>query len=160
MADMNKVLLTGRLTKDPERKDLPGGVSMAKFSLAVGRRKGRDQEEALADFPNCIAFRSTADYLLNYLHKGDKIWLSGRIQTGKYEDSTGRTVYTTDVVADDVSVVSQKQEPVQFSDPKPTPKPEPVGNQIQFDYGTRNRTDTIKLGEMEAQDLSGDDLPF
>ena len=161
MADINTVTLSGRLTRDPERKETQTGISLANFTIACNRRKSRDDEQE-ADFLRCIAWRNTADYVLNYLHKGDKIGLTGRIQTRSYQDDTGKTVYMTEIVANDISMMSsaQKQEP-QFTEtkPEPAPKPEPSGEQIQFDYGTRTRSDSVKLSEIKL-DPASDDLPF
>lgn len=157
---INRVVLLGRLTKDPELRETQNGISTCNFTVACDRRTGKDQEKK-ADFISCVAWRQDADFLGRYGHKGDVIGVDGRIQTRTYEKD-GTTVYVTEVVAESVKLPVGKKETATTNDylqyePK---KSEPIGDQIQFDYGTRNRTDTIKLGEMEAQDLSGDDLPF
>ena len=157
---INRVVLLGRLTKDPELRTTQSGISTCSFTVACDRRTGKDQEKK-ADFISCVAWRQDADFLGRYGHKGDVIGVDGRIQTRTYEKD-GTTVYVTEVVAESVKLPVGKKETATTNDylqyePK---KSEPIGDQIQFDYGTRNRTDTIKLGEMEAQDLSGDDLPF
>ena len=160
---MNKWNGIGRLTRDPELRSTQSGKSVVSFTLAVDRRKSRDADPNMptADFISCVAWRQNADFLGRYGHKGDVIGVDGRIQTRTYEKD-GTTVYVTEVVAESVKLPVGKKETATTNDylqyePK---KSEPIGDQIQFDYGTRNRTDTIKLGEMEAQDLSGDDLPF
>ena len=161
MSDMNTVTISGRLTRDPEASTTQTGIAKTTFTLAVNRRKSRDQEEAEADFIRCVAWRSTAEYAEKYMHKGDKVGVTGQIQTRNYQDNDGKTVWITEVIARDIVFMSssQKQEPVQFSDPKPAPKPEPVGDQLQFDYGTRQRSDSVKLSEIKL-DPTSDDLPF
>lgn len=98
---INRVVLVGRLTRDPELKYTPSGVPMARFSLAVNRTiKSEGQPEA--DFPNCIAWRKQAENLANFMKKGSLIGIEGRIQTGSFEGQDGKRVYTTDVVADSI----------------------------------------------------------
>ena len=157
---INRVVLLGRLTKDPDLRTTQSGISTCNFTVACDRPGGKDQEKK-ADFISCVAWRQNADFLGRYGHKGDVVGVDGRIQTRTYEKD-GTTVYVTEVVAESLKLPVGKKETATTNDylqyePK---KSEPIGDQIQFDYGTRNRTDTIKLGEMEAQDLSGDDLPF
>ena len=162
MPDMNTVTISGRLTRDPEAVKTQTGIDKTTFTLAVNRRKGRDQEEAEADFIRCVAWRSTAEYAAKYMHKGDKVGVTGQIQTRNYQDNDGKTVWITEVIAKDITFLSsaQKQEP-QFTEtkPEPAPKPEPTGEQIQFDYGTRTRSDSVKLSEIKL-DPASDDLPF
>lgn len=88
---MNDVKLMGRLTRDPEIKE--GETMVARYTLAVDRRGGGD-----ADFINCVAFGKAAEFASNYLKKGTKILVDGRIQTGSYTNRDGQKVYTTDVV--------------------------------------------------------------
>ena len=162
MADINTVTISGRLTRDPERKDTQTGISMANFTVACNRRKFKDQDEAEADFLRCVAWRNTADYVLNYLHKGDKVGVQGRIQTRSYVGDDGKTVYVTEIVASDVHMLSsaQKQEQPVYQRTEEKPKKEPDYVQAQMDIGTRMRPDTRYLDEMQPQDLSSDDLPF
>ena len=96
---MNSVNLTGRLTRDPEIRYTDGGGTIARFSLAVDRRF-RSENGPTADFPNCVAFGKTAEFIERYFHKGMKMELTGRIQTGSYTNQEGNKVYTTDVVAE------------------------------------------------------------
>ena len=154
---INRVVLLGRLTKDPELRTTQNGISTCTFTVAVDRMK-KDE----ADFPQCVAWRQQADYLTRYGHKGDMVGVDGRIQTRTY-DKDGRTVYVTEIVVDSLQLVGSRKDTTETTNDYWQPEPkksEPVGNQIQFDYGTRQRSDTIKFGEMETQDLSSDDLPF
>lgn len=103
---MNKVILTGRLTAEP--KIVGTEKKAAHFRIAVNRRFYHDVEDA-ADFIGCVAFGRTADFVENYLHKGTKVGVDGRIQTGSYEKD-GRRVYTTDIIVENVEFMESKKE--------------------------------------------------
>jgi len=104
---MNIVMLIGRLTRDPEIKEATT-TKVASYTLAVERRKKAENGENEADFINCKAFGKSADFAQNWLHKGTKIALRGHIQTGKYTNKDGVTVYTTDVIVDDQEFAESK----------------------------------------------------
>lgn len=97
---MNKVILMGRLTKFPEVKYLQNEnhTAMARYTLAVDRRYGKEKE---TDFISCVTFGKNAEFAEKYLHKGLKIVVSGRIQSGSYTDSDGNRIYTTNVVVEE-----------------------------------------------------------
>lgn len=105
---MNKVILMGRLTRDPEVRYTQGeqAMAVARYTLAVDRR-GKNQENS-ADFIQCVAFGKAGEFVERYLHKGTKIVLTGRIQTGSYTNKEGQRVYTTDVVAEDQEFAESK----------------------------------------------------
>lgn len=105
---MNKVILMGRLTRDPEVRYSQGeqATAVARYTLAVDRR-GRSQENS-ADFIPCVAFGKAAEFAERYLHKGTKIVLTGRIQTGTYTNKDGQRVYTTDIVEEDQEFAESK----------------------------------------------------
>lgn len=104
---MNNVILCGRLTKDPEIRQTTT-TKIASYTLAVRRtRRAPDGSEA-ADFINCKAFSQGADFAQNYLHKGTKLIVRGRIETGKYTNKDGVTVYTTEVIADEQEFAESK----------------------------------------------------
>ena len=105
---MNSVQLIGRLTRDPEVRYTDGGVSIARFSLAVERRF-KQENGTDADFINIVSFGKTAEFIEKYFHKGMKVALNGRIQTGSYTDKDGKKVYTTDVIAENVEFCESKQ---------------------------------------------------
>ena len=102
---MNRVVLMGRLTRDPDVRYSQGDQSMAiaRYTLAVDRRRGRSNQgdQQTADFISCVAFGKAGEFAEKYLHKGTKICVSGRIQTGSYTRQDGTKVYTTDVVVED-----------------------------------------------------------
>ena len=104
---MNSVQLIGRLTRDPEIRYTDGGASIARFGLAVDRRF-KQENGADADFINIVSFGKTAEFIEKYFHKGMKIALNGRIQTGSYTDKDGKKVYTTDIVAENVEFCESK----------------------------------------------------
>ena len=106
----NKCWLTGNLTKDPEYQKTNSGVSVARFSVAVTRKYKNDAGEYEADFINCVAWRNTADFVSKYLHKGNKIGLTGSIQTRSYDAQDGTKRYVTEVIADEVESYTPKQE--------------------------------------------------
>lgn len=106
---MNKTILMGRLTRDPEVRYSQGdnASAVARFSLAVDRRFKKDGEQT-ADFINCVAFGKTAEFIEKYGHKGTKFVVEGRIQTGSYTNKDGQKVYTTDVVVEQVEFAESK----------------------------------------------------
>lgn len=97
----------GRLAKDPETRQA-GDTIVTRFSIAVDRRYKQDGGQA-ADFPSCVAFGKTAEFINKYFYKGMKILLDGRIQTGNYTDKDGVKHYTTDVIADNVEFAESKK---------------------------------------------------
>ncbi|HIT91238.1 MAG TPA: single-stranded DNA-binding protein [Candidatus Merdenecus merdavium] len=106
---MNKVILMGRLTRDPEVRYSAGDSSLAiaRYSLAVDRRFKRDGEPT-ADFINCVSFGKTAEFAEKYFRQGIKIAITGRIQTGSYTNKDGIKVYTTDVVVEEQEFAESK----------------------------------------------------
>ena len=106
---MNKVILMGRLTADPEVRYTEGENSMAiaRYTLAVDRRF-KKEGDTTADFIRCTVFAKGAEFAEKYLHKGTKITVSGRIQTGSYENAEGQKIYTTDVVVEEQEFAESK----------------------------------------------------
>lgn len=106
---MNKVILMGRLTRDPEVRYSQGDTptAIARYTLAVDRRTRKDGE-ASADFISCVAFGKSAEFAEKYLRKGTKLVITGRIQTGSYTNKDGAKVYTTDVVVEDQEFAESK----------------------------------------------------
>ena len=107
---MNKVILMGRLTRDPEVRYSQGenATAIARYTLAVDRRFRRDGDQQTADFINCVAFGRSGEFAEKYFHKGIKIAVTGRIQTGSYTNQEGQKVYTTDVVVEDQEFAESK----------------------------------------------------
>ncbi|MEN9406030.1 MAG: hypothetical protein RLZ12_314 [Bacillota bacterium] len=105
---LNKAILVGRLTKDPELRYTASGVALSRFTIALDRRFTNQQGERTTDFINIVTWRGLAENCAKYLRKGSLAGIDGRIQTGKYENQEGRTIYTTDVVADDVRFLESR----------------------------------------------------
>lgn len=135
---MNKVILMGRLTRDPDIRYSQGEnpTAVARYTLAVERRFGRNNDgEQSADFISCVTFGRSAEFAEKYLHQGTKIAVTGRIQTGSYTNREGQKVYTTDVVVEEQEFAESKaaaannsgysSEPRQSAAPA---KPSPVGD--------------------------------
>ena len=137
---INSVTLIGRLTKDPELRKSQQNKSVIRFTLAVDRPFRKDQ----TDFIQCVVWNQNADFLAKYVHKGDLIGLTGRIETGSYQRN-GETVYTTDVVADQVSLISKKKEENVNADSYEPPMPE------------KKVANAMKVGD---DWVKADDLPF
>ena len=124
---MKKVILMGRLTRDPEVRYSAGenALAIARYTLAVDRRFRRDGE-ASADFISCVAFGRQGEFAEKYLHQGTKIAITGRIQTGSYTNKDGQRVYTTDVVVEEQEFAESKSSAAANSGAAYTPsRPEP-----------------------------------
>lgn len=108
---MNRVILMGRLTKNPETRYSSGekSIAISRYTLAVDRR-GRKTEDQTADFIPCVAFDRAGEFAEKYFHKGMRVLVSGRIQTGSYTNKNGDKVYTTEVVVDDQEFADSKGE--------------------------------------------------
>lgn len=147
---INRAIQTGRLTKDPELRKTQSGMSVCNFILAVNR-KYKKEGEPEADFINFQAWRSGADYLCNYAHKGDVIGVEGRIQTRNYKDYNDRTIYVTEVVCDSVEILHQANNVQNGANTYPQ-----FQNATQSIYGDAKTNDFLG----DTVDISSDDLPF
>ncbi|KMY55900.1 MULTISPECIES: single-stranded DNA-binding protein [Bacillaceae] len=168
---MNRVVLVGRLTKDPDLRYTPNGAAVATFTLAVNRTFTNQQGERETDFINCVVWRRAAENVANFLKKGSLAGVDGRIQTRNYEGQDGKRVYVTEVLA----------ESVQFLEPRSASAGE-RGNENNM-YGGGQRNQDIPFGQQNQRnnnnksdytrmdedpfandgqpiDISDDDLPF
>lgn len=143
---MNKVILLGRLTRDPEVRYGTGenATAVARYTVAVDRRFKRDGEQS-ADFIGCVAFGRNAEFAEKYLRQGTKIALTGRIQTGSYTNRDGQKVYTTDIVVEEQEFAESKAAAGN-------------GGQSQNNYSRPAATDAE--GFMNIPDGIDDELPF
>ncbi len=125
---MNKVILMGRLTRDPEVRYSAGenALAIARYTLAVDRRFRR--EEATADFINCVSFGKTAEFAERYFHKGIRITVCGRIQTGSYTNREGQKVYTTEVVVEEQEFAESKAANQQYMAENTPPMQQPAAD--------------------------------
>ncbi|HAU50992.1 MAG TPA: single-stranded DNA-binding protein [Clostridiales bacterium] len=107
---MNKVILMGRLTKDPEVKQTPSNIAVCSFTIACDRRFKSQNGERQSDFINCVAWRQQATLLGNYFHKGSRIAVVGSLQSRSYDDQNGQKRYVTEVVVDEIEFVDTRSE--------------------------------------------------
>ena len=149
---MNKVMLIGRITKDLELRKTGSGTSVLRFTLAVDRRVSSGQEKQ-ADFINCVAWSRSAEVMCQYLHKGSRISVEGRIQTGSYERE-GQRVYTTDVIVENFQFLDSKSASAPHGDYS---APAVDYNEQSYDGNQGFEEDSFS---MEAFDPSSEDLPF
>ena len=146
---INRVVLVGRITRDPELRKTNIGISVVSFTLAVNRRFSSNQEGGQdADFISCVAWRQSADFMANYVKQGALLGVEGRIQTRNYKDQSDRTVYVTEVVCDSVQILAQKRA-------EEAPNTYGQVNYNQEDYSNVES----EFGD-DTVDISADDLPF
>ena len=109
---MNKVILMGRLTRDPDIRSSSGEESMliARYTLAVDRRTKQNNNEQTADFISCVAFGKAAEFAEKYFHQGMRVLITGRIQTGSYTNKDGVRVYTTDIIVEEQEFADGKRD--------------------------------------------------
>ncbi len=112
--NLNKVVLAGRLTTDPELRQTPSGVSVIRVNIAINRRRGRnsdgEQQQQQTDFITLVAWRQTAEFISKYFRKGSAICVTGSIQTSTWTDQQGQKRYSTEVVVDDAMFVDSRAE--------------------------------------------------
>ena len=142
---MNRVCLNGRLTKDIDLRYTQNNVAVASFTLAVQRKFKNSNGDYESDFINCIAYKSTAELMNEWLKKGDLIGIEGRIQTRNYENQEGKKVYVTEIIVENVEFLATKKKEYE-KDPKAGEvKIEPVKQKLSDDvfesFGTQIETD-------------------
>lgn len=150
---INRTVLVGRLTRDPELRKTTTGKSVVSFTVACNRRFGNQDQ---ADFINCVAWENQADFLANYLNKGSLVGIEGRIQSRSYEDATGKRVYVQEVVVENLQSLESKTQRQEreasegyssnYADSAPSFQPDP--------------TPSTPLDEEPVLDITSDDLPF
>ena len=141
---MNKVLLIGRLTKDPELRYTQSGTAVASFTLAVNRRFSNQNGEREADFINCVAWQKSAEFVANYFRKGQQMALEGRLQVRSYDGNDGQRRWVTEVVAEQIEFVGSKNE----------------NGSGRQDYQNNNASAGSSLGLGEEIVFDDNDLPF
>ncbi len=139
---LNKAILVGRLTKDPELRSTQSGVSVVSFSVAVTRSYARQGEERQTDFINCVAFRNTADFISRYFSKGSMIGVDGSIQTRTWDDQEGKRHWVTEVMVNEAHFVESKRD---GAAPGGAGAPVGGGAELPMEFGP---------------DATDDDLPF
>lgn len=139
---LNRTVIVGRLTRDPDLRYTPNGVAVSNFTVAVNRPFKNQSGENEADFINCVTWRKQAENLANYMQKGSQVGVDGRLQTRTYEDKGGKTVFVTEVLADSVQFLETKKQ--QQQQPGKTEQ----SNSSPF----QDKGEPINIGD--------DDLPF
>ncbi|WP_459127747.1 single-stranded DNA-binding protein [Latilactobacillus curvatus] len=169
---INRVILIGRLTKDPELKYTSSGAAVGSFNLAVNRQFTNANGDREADFINCVIWRKSAENFANFTHKGSLVGIDGRLQTRNYENQQGQRVYVTEIVVDNFSLLESRTTTEQrqgdsasknfnsnqsngsqqsgFTSPQQSGNT-PAANNTQADPFANNR---------QAIDIADDDLPF
>ncbi len=147
---INRVVLTGRLTRDPELKTTQNGLSVASFTIAVNKQYTDANGNRGADFINCVIWRKPAENLCKYTHKGSLIGIDGRLQTRNYEGNNGQKVFVTEVVVDSFSLLEPKNESQSSNN---------NGYSNNSSANTATEPDPF-AGSGDTVDISDDDLPF
>jgi single-strand DNA-binding protein len=164
---LNRVILIGRLTKDPELRYTPAGVAVTQFTLAVDRQFSGSKEEREADFIPIVTWRQLAETCANYLRKGRLAAVEGRIQVRNYENNEGRRVYVTEVIADNVRFLEsanregggQGREEGFGGSPNASGGGYGGGNRSSGSRNSGNSNDPF-ADDGRPIDISDDDLPF
>ena len=131
---MNRVILTGNLTREPELSETPSGIAVCRFSIAVNRNYTADDGERITDFFNIVTWRGQAENCGRYLKKGSKVAIVGSLQNRSYEDKDGNKRTVTDIVASEVEFLSPKSEETDETPKKKTTRHMPVidGDDLPF----------------------------
>ncbi|MHC0039360.1 single-stranded DNA-binding protein [Pseudoneobacillus sp. C159] len=171
---MNRVVLVGRLTKDPDLRYTPSGVAVATFTLAVNRTFTNQQGEREADFINCVVWRKPAENVANFLKKGSLAGVDGRLQTRSYDGQDGKRVYVTEVMAESVQFLEPKGASTgnrgdgdyYNNPPREQQRPPYSGGNNYQNQPQRQNQDFGRIDEDPFRnnggqiDISDDDLPF
>jgi|SRR5699024_8756428 len=149
---MNRVVIAGRLTKDPELKYTPNGNAVANFTVAINRRYKSQDGEQEADFLNCVAWRKQAENLANYMRKGSLIGVDGRVQTRSYDNDSGQRVFVTEILAESITFLDSRGNNSEKQDIS-------QGNQQQAPQTQQEQPNPF-ADEAEPVDIGDDNLPF
>lgn len=160
---INRVILTGRLARDPELRKTQSGLSVCSFQLAVDRPKQKGQDDAVTDWISCQVWRQAADYICNYAKKGALLAVDGRLQTRSYGNASGQKVHVTEIVCERVEI--QRQASTQGGNKQARSS---QGYQYTADGGFANTYTSSgyqdpfadDYGSGPALDISSDDFPF
>ncbi len=173
---MNKVILIGRLTRDPELRYTGSNTPVATFSLAVNRSFTNQNGEREADFINCVVWRKLAETVKNYLSQGSQVAVEGRIQTRNYDDQNGQRRYVTEVVVENIDFVGTKRDNSQSSN-QPNFNSQPVPSNFNSQPSTTDATTPYDFSATSAStgtnvssdpytefgsniEINDDELPF
>lgn len=150
---LNVVVLTGRLTKDPDLRTTGSGISVATFPLAVNRAYTNSEGRRDADYINCVIWRKSAENFCNFTSKGSLVGIQGKLQSRSYENKDGQKVYVTEVVVDQFSLLESKKEQANRQ------RSNNSDNFKDSNYTNLPATDNVSTN-YEGIDITDDDLPF
>lgn len=166
---INRVVITGRLSRDPELRKTQSGLSVCSFQLAVDRPKLKGQDEAATDWISCQAWRQAADYICNYAKKGALLAVDGRLQTRSYDNASGQKVHVTEVVCERVEIQRQASTQIgkmQYNSGQTT-SANTASRSVTYAYGSSGFANpeyqdpfADDYGSGPALNISSDDLPF
>lgn len=161
---MNKALLIGRLTRDPELRSTSTGRNVCQFSIAVNRNFTNANGEREADFINCVVWDKQAENLVKYQKRGNQIAVDGRIQTRNYEDKDGKRVYVTEILANNISFLDSKGTNTSSNDFNSLPEPPREDSVNSSSSMSSMETVSVDKDPFEAFgdsiEISDNDLPF
>ncbi|MGY4789165.1 single-stranded DNA-binding protein [Pediococcus pentosaceus] len=174
---INRTVLVGRLTRDPELRYTGSGAAVVTFTVAVNRQFTNSQGEREADFINCVMWRKAAENFANFTRKGSLVGIDGRIQTRSYENQQGQRVYVTEVVAENFSLLESRSSSERrqggennFGNNQSAPSQQPTSSGNPFDGGQSNNSSAQQPNNSnpndpfanggQSIDISDDDLPF
>lgn len=169
MQDINRVVLIGRLTRDPELRKTQNGTSVCSFTLAVNRRQNQDGTQD-ADFINCVAWNKLADNIQLYQKKGNQLGIEGRINTRSYDNQQGQKVYVTEVVAENVQFLTPRNDFNEKNTLGVTNTYDTQSYAQNQSYGAHTKNykqsnvqyaqSLTQQAEVEGLEIASDDLPF
>ncbi|MFA1819651.1 single-stranded DNA-binding protein [Virgibacillus oceani] len=170
---LNRVVLVGRLTRDPDLRYTANGTAVANFTVASDRPFTNQQGERETDFVNCVTWRRQAENLANYMKKGSMIGVDGRVQTRRYDNQEGKTVFVTEILAENIQFLESKgssqnrggEEPSGFQQNRNQNQYQPNQNQNQSQNQNQNPSQNQNQenpfsSSGDPIDISDDDLPF
>ncbi|MDC3414926.1 single-stranded DNA-binding protein [Aquibacillus sp. 3ASR75-11] len=157
---LNRVVLVGRLTRDPDLRYTPNGVAVANFTIAVNRPFSNQQGNREADFINCVVWRRAAENLANFMKKGSLVGVDGRLQSRSFDGQDGKRVFVTEVVADSVQFLDSKGSSSQGGGQQGSPGYQEKQSQSNNQEFSRQDEEDPFKNNGEPIDISDDDLPF
>ena len=162
---MNQVVLVGRLTKKPEVRYNANNIAICRFNIAIDRPKAKDKEESETDYPTCVCFNNVAVNLVKYQDKGSLLAISGRLQTGSYDDKDGKKVYTTEVMVKEIQFLSSKNSKCEHECGQQYEQQSGTQNDTQSDtevdrYSQMSTTTVMNEDYNPELAITDDDLPF
>lgn len=156
---INRVVLVGRLTRDPELRYTANGAAVTSFTVAVNRQFTNSDGEREADFINCVIWRKAAENFANFTHKGSLVGVDGRVQTRSYDNQEGNRVFVTEVVVENFSLLESRQESENYRNSHSNNNQQSNTQQQNNQRTQQSRNDPFKSNGTSV-DIKDDDLPF